>query len=105
MNKSGRNVHVQRPSTATKTSAKSSAGWQCVGINVIHQPGVLSLCHNTSSKEKTAMIQASSTKTLKQRRRRPRKEETGIQKKTRLEGALETSVRKEEFLLAAFIKP
>jgi hypothetical protein len=34
------------------------------------------------------MIQASSTKTLKQRRRRPRKEERRIQKKTRLEGAL-----------------
>jgi hypothetical protein len=29
------------------------------------------------------MIQASSTKTLKQRRRRPRKEERGIQKKKR----------------------
>jgi hypothetical protein len=53
------------------------------------------------------MIQASSTKTLKQRRRRPRKEERGIQKKKqeRLEGALETSVREEELLLAAFIKP
>jgi len=48
------------------------------------------------------MIQASSTKTLKQRRRRPRKEEE--YKKKRLEGALETSVR-EELFLAAFIKP
>ncbi len=47
-------VCAERPSTATKTSAMtSSAGWQWVGINVIHQPGVLSLCHNTSSKEKT----------------------------------------------------
>jgi hypothetical protein len=49
------------------------------------------------------MIQASSTKTLKQRRRRPRKEEE-YKKKKRLEGALETSVR-EELFLAAFIKP
>jgi hypothetical protein len=56
------------------------------------------------------MIQASSTKTLKQRRRRPRKEQRGIQKKNEIrrsfsqKGVLETSVREEE-LLAAFIKP